>query len=119
MVNREKIKDFRNQLKVNEDFLNLQNAFPHISTKIELICGDLMLSDYFFNLMFDTRDGKRQGFPKPIVAAISKLHDFHESFFFEELSNQKLAKNKGQKPIEWGEEKHAKKLDIPTIEFKP
>lgn len=36
-----------------------------------------MFNEYIDNLMYDTRDGQRKGFPKPIVEALLGLQVTH------------------------------------------
>lgn len=100
MNNREKINNFVNLLEKREEYALLKEKYPHVAIKFELICGDLLLGEFLKNIMIDTRDGKREGFPKPVAIAISNLRDFHDNFFEEELSIQEKMKPEN-KQISW------------------
>lgn len=100
MIQREKINTFVNLLGKRADYLFIREKYPHIAIKFELICGDILLGDFIKNIMTDTRDGKREGFPKPVAIAISSLREFHDDFFKEELSKQESLKPES-KQINW------------------
>jgi hypothetical protein len=48
---------------------------------LELLWGSDMFNEYINNILNDTRDGKRQGFPKPILEALMGLQNTHHRFF--------------------------------------
>lgn len=48
---------------------------------LELLWGSSTFNEYVDNLMSDTRDGKRQGFPQEIAIAILGLQMTHNRLF--------------------------------------
>ncbi len=113
MTKREKILNFHEEINKHEDFNLIKESFPHISKKIELLCGDIILHKFFTSLMMDSRDGNRQGFPKHIASAIVRIEKFHETFFEEELTLQQKVTVKDV----WGHEKVHKPFEITGIDF--
>ena len=65
----------------NENFLLVNEQFPHISHKLELLWGHKECADFLHSLFHDTRDGQRQGFPKPVASALFKLMTLHDELF--------------------------------------
>ena len=65
----------------NENFITINKEFPHIGHKIEIMWGHPECAAYFKNLLNDTRDGTRQGFPKHIASALFKLSVLHDELF--------------------------------------
>ena len=68
-------------LDSNEDFITVNEKFPHIGKKLAVFWGQLECCELFINLMLDTRDGKRQGFPKEIAQAIHRLSMLYDEKF--------------------------------------
>ena len=65
----------------NEDFVLVNEKFPHIGKKIAVFWGHQECYELFVNLMLDTRDGARQGFPKEIGQALHRLSMLHDEKF--------------------------------------
>ena len=65
----------------NENFLLVNEQFPHIGRKLELLWGHKECADFLHSLFHDTRDGQRQGFPKPVASALFKLLVLHDELF--------------------------------------
>ena len=63
----------------NYDFKLVNSSFPHIGKKIELLWGHPELSKMLMDLLTDTRDGTRQGFPREVAAAMFRLAEMHGS----------------------------------------
>ena len=68
-------------LSENENFLLVKEQFPHIGRKLELLWGHKECAELLHQLLNDTRDGKRQGFPKPVGSALFKLSVLHDELF--------------------------------------
>ena len=65
----------------NEDFVLVNEKFPHIGRKIEVFWGQPECYALFKDLMLDTRDGERQGFPKEVGLALHNLSLLHDEKF--------------------------------------
>lgn len=65
----------------NKDYILIKNRFPHIAKSIEICWGSGELTLYLNNLFHDTRDGKRQGFPRDIAKALWQILDLHTKEF--------------------------------------
>lgn len=70
-------------IKDDRDFQLIQREYGRIARMLELLWGSQMFNDYVENLMNDTRDGKRQGFPQEIAIAILGLQLTHHRLFSE------------------------------------
>ena len=79
--NQDKIKEFVKSLENNDNFLVIKDRFPHIAKNIVLFAGHEEFNDYMNNLMMDSRDGHREGFPKEVSSSIFKLSIYHDGFF--------------------------------------
>lgn len=65
----------------NEQFQVVNSCFPHIGKKIEFLWGDKEFNTFLNRLINDTRDGQRQGFPKPVATALLRLSMLHDTEF--------------------------------------
>jgi len=63
---------------IASDFALVQERFPKIGEKISLMWGTVGLQGYLSKTIFDERGG-RQGFPLPIVSALMRLHEYHDT----------------------------------------
>lgn len=68
-------------LKTDPELLVIEKFAARISDTIWLIWGYQECENYLFKLMFDSRDGRRQGFPADVAMAIMILHSRHQSIF--------------------------------------
>jgi hypothetical protein len=50
--------------------------FPRIGEKISMMWGYVELQNYLGTVILDER-GNRQGFPKPVLAALMEIHQHH------------------------------------------
>lgn len=64
-------------LKENIHFNTIQNAYPHIGNRLEMFWGHLDFVRYVDQLIYDTRDGGRKGFPPEIFMALHHLSEDH------------------------------------------
>lgn len=64
-------------IREDRDFQLIQKEYGRIARMLELLWGSDMFNEYIDNLMSDTRDGQRKGFPKPIVEALIGLQVTH------------------------------------------
>lgn len=64
-----------NEIKV------INEAVPHVGKALLVFWGSREFNEYTDRLFFDTRDGARQGFPKPVMSAIHKLCELHDRTF--------------------------------------
>lgn len=65
----------------NEDFVLINDKFPHIGKRIELMWGSNECAVYINSLLTDTRDGKRKGFPREVADALFRLSNLHDVEF--------------------------------------
>lgn len=65
----------------DRDFQLLEREYGRIARMLELLWGSDMFDEYVNNILNDTRDGQRQGFPKPILEALIGLQLTHQRLF--------------------------------------
>lgn len=78
----------------------LESCHPHLSKKISMLWGSIECRNAMLTLIIDTRDGKRQGFDKPVASEIIqalKAHD--EQFPWFDTSDTPDIPFKGLSPI--------------------
>lgn len=68
-------------IKDTDDFKLVNESFPHVGKSLDLTWGSREFLNYTNRLFFDTRDGKRQGFPLPVLKALHKLCELHDQEF--------------------------------------
>jgi hypothetical protein len=64
-----------------KEFDVISIKYPHIAKKIMLLWGSYDMHQYFLNLLYDTRDGKRQGFPVHDYLCIIRICNIHRKNF--------------------------------------
>lgn len=67
------------------EFVVVKEQYAHIAKNLQLFWGHKDFHNIVDMLLNDTRDGKRRGFPKPIVTAILVLVDKHNEEFPEHI----------------------------------
>ena len=60
----------------------LAERYPRILERIRALWGTPQIHDYFSDLLLDTRDGSRQGFPFEVAAEIVRLRDLNDLVTF-------------------------------------
>lgn len=68
-------------IKEDRDFQLIEKEYGRIAKILELLWASNMFCEYIDNLLNDTRDGQRQGFPKPIFNALVGLKISHMRFY--------------------------------------
>ena len=68
-------------LDYNPDFKVIDQAFPHIGSKIKLYWGQRQFATYMNELLHDTRGGTRRGFPSDVLTALGNLFDQHNKAY--------------------------------------
>jgi len=68
-------------LETNINYNTLRNAFPHIAERLQVFWGHPEFFNYINNLIYDTRDGGRKGFPPEIFMALHQLAEDHFQVF--------------------------------------
>lgn len=63
------------------DYQLIKSQYGRIGRMLQLLWGSSTFNDYVDNLMHDTRDGKRQGFPQEIAVALLGLQMTHNRLF--------------------------------------
>jgi hypothetical protein len=63
------------QLDANPHFISINEAFPHIGTKLKACWGHQAFIEYIHNLIHDTRGNTRSGFPLNVLLALQSLSD--------------------------------------------
>jgi hypothetical protein len=79
------------ELKPSFDLI--QEKFPKIAEKLSLMWGSAVLQDYLSKTIFDERGG-RQGFPMPVVSALMRLHEYHDTLIPKVVSTDTWANTK-------------------------
>ena len=64
-----------------DEFKLINESVPHIGKAIELMWGSRDFVEFTERLFFDTREGARQGFSKPVASALYKLCELHDKTF--------------------------------------
>lgn len=66
----------------NSQFYDIiNNEYPRIATTIKVQWGTKECHDYLNLLVFDVRDGSREGFPKHVFSALLELSLCHDRLF--------------------------------------
>lgn len=60
-------------IKHNQNFILIDEKYPHIASKMLLFEGDETFNMYINSLLMDTREHSRQGFPPEISRALLNL----------------------------------------------
>ena len=68
-------------IQEDRDYQFIQKEYGRIARMLELLWGSDMFNDYVDNILNDTRDGQRQGFPKPVFEALNGLKLSHMRLF--------------------------------------
>lgn len=63
------------------EYLQISTKYPHIAKKIVLLWGSYDMDEYFRNLLFDTRNVTREGFPVKDALCICELYKIHKQKF--------------------------------------
>jgi hypothetical protein len=69
------------QIDLDQDYILIKGFSQRIADRIFFTWGYCECEKYLHNLMIDTRDGERQGFPSEIAAAIISLQAKHQKEF--------------------------------------
>lgn len=62
----------------NEHFKTIEASYPHLGLKFKALWGQPEFNTVVTGLIYDTRGGKRSGFPQPVLGAIFALALAHE-----------------------------------------
>lgn len=62
----------------NYDYAVVNSYYPRIGQAIVFLWGQPEFITYVNNLLTDTRDGKRQGFPGEVAPALLRLSMLHD-----------------------------------------
>ena len=65
----------------DEDFALLAERVPHVANNLKTFWGSTYFHEYVDKLMFDTRDGKREGFPNEVAKAIYRIMKNHDELY--------------------------------------
>ncbi len=65
-------------LDKNPDFKVINDAFAHIGTRLKLYWGDQKFKTYIHELLTDTRNGTRKGFPFEVLMALENISQQHK-----------------------------------------
>ena len=71
----------QNNINDRKSFDLLQARYPHIGAKIAALWGRPELNAYLDELLHDTRDGSRAGFPFEVTGAILDISERHHRDF--------------------------------------
>ena len=66
---------------LQENYQVVAGKFPKIGMRIKLIWGTQEFTDLVHQLLNDTRDNGREGFPKEVVLALLKMQELHDQVF--------------------------------------
>jgi len=70
----------------------IEDNFKRISDSIVLTWGYQECKEYMQNLLMDSRDGERKGFPADVAFSLMKLIEIHQEEFPEEESKDVWSK---------------------------
>ena len=59
----------------------LYEELPHIASRLGLLYGTELFSRYILDLLMDSRDGGRKGFPLHVGSALVELSEIHDITF--------------------------------------
>jgi hypothetical protein len=65
----------------NPNFLVIHKQLPRIGESLRVLWGCGEFDEFIRNLLTDTRDGARRGFPLKIAQALYRLADDHDEAF--------------------------------------
>ncbi len=68
-------------LELNPHYSAINQAFPHIGSKLKLYWGHQDFTRYMSELLHDTRNGQRRGFPFEVVVALTLIAEDHRQLF--------------------------------------
>lgn len=68
-------------LENNPHYSAINQAFPHIGSKLRLYWGQQDFVHYMAELMHDTRNGQRRGFSFDVVVALTSIAEDHRTEF--------------------------------------
>ncbi len=68
-------------LENNPHYSAINEAFPHIGSKMRSYWGHQDFVRYMAELLHDTRNGQRKGFPFDVVVALTSIAEDHCSHF--------------------------------------
>ncbi|MDD5248825.1 MAG: hypothetical protein PHY45_07560 [Rhodocyclaceae bacterium] len=68
-------------LTFDEDFLRVNTKFKRIGRRLKELWGGPEFGAYINDLIHDTRDGARQGFPPDVAMGMFKLSQKHDKVF--------------------------------------
>lgn len=71
----------KKELENHVDYMLIAAQYPHVANAIMLFWGDKEFDAVMHKFLHDTRDGKRQGFPTPVGAALLRLSMLHHKTF--------------------------------------
>jgi hypothetical protein len=72
--------EINRQAEEEHPFILIERGYPRVAKAIEMTWGHRELDDYLQKLIVADR-GDREGFPKPVMAALMKLSKQHSSQF--------------------------------------
>lgn len=61
----------------NPDLMVVMARFPHIGQALQKMWGAPEVTDYIDKLLYDTRDGQREGFPRDVLDALMAIYTAH------------------------------------------
>lgn len=56
-------------------------TYPDIAKRFKMLWGSQAFTDFMHELLNDTRDHGREGFPKEVVVSFLKLQEVHDHLF--------------------------------------
>lgn len=68
-------------IKTDYDYLVIHGQFPRIAMGLEIRWGTKDFEPYVMDLLNDTRDHTRQGFPKEVYSSLSRILLTHHRLF--------------------------------------
>jgi hypothetical protein len=74
-------------METSEEYLIVEKHVPHVAHNLKLFWGTEFFVEYVTRLMFDTRDGQRQGFHKEAAKAMTALLARHDEEFPRVIKN--------------------------------
>lgn len=67
--------------EVRTSYKTIADAYPGIAAKLKLFWGEQEFTDFVHDLINDTREHSRQGFPLAVTSALITLQYWHDHQF--------------------------------------
>jgi len=88
---------------LQENYQLVAETYPEIAKKIKFFWGNQEFTDLMDDLLNNTRDHRREGFPLKVVASFIKLQQLHDQVFPTYTEKSCSAKVLSHRPSAFGD----------------